>query len=400
MTGLLITGLVALTFTGLGLGLALLVRQRSQTEVPASRHNVNRELAKSQIYRLSDETTAENQLEIVEETKLAFLDSTADNEDAPVKNPSVGKWPILGIATVIPFLTGMLYWTSWGDPAAVELQHVEWYKVIHPESDISYPADDLLSIEGLIQRRIKSNPDEPSNWLYLTSIQQKRGDFAAVGNSHRRANELGHVLPYLDTTYLDMLARYGSFPLADYDKRVIVRTIERNAPLPFMVSLLAYRYKLDENDPVGAYKYVEQLQGQAMPEATRDILEVAVANLQQVLTEANIPLVIVQVDIDIDDDVSSYWVTVLARSEFGGPPLAVVRRPIQSHRSYEFLLTDGQAMQPGLDISSVDEVSVVAQISETSAVASEAPLYRVSRDGVRPNEQPTVQLVIRPSEAN
>ena len=59
------------------------------------------------------------------------------------------------------------------------------------------------------------------------------------------------------------------------------------------------------------------------------------------------------------------WLLVYARAEKAGPPLAVVKRPLDGRDSFNVTLDDAVSMDPTRPISSVDQVYVVARLSVT-----------------------------------
>ena len=95
----------------------------------------------------------------------------------------------------------------------------------------------------------------------------------------------------------------------------------------------------------------------------RDFFERALITARSQLSSAR-PYLNVVVDVrTIPKELS--WLLVYARSESAGPPLAVVKRPLDGRDSFNVTLDDAVSMDPSRPISSVNQVYVVARASVT-----------------------------------
>jgi cytochrome c-type biogenesis protein CcmH len=109
--------------------------------------------------------------------------------------------------------------------------------------------------------------------------------------------------------------------------------------------------------------YSDRALRQEIVGAQRDFFERALVTARSQLSSAR-PHVNVFVDVrTVPKELS--WLLVYARSESAGPPLAVVRRPLDGRDSFNVTLDDAVSMDPSRPISSVNNVYVVARVSVT-----------------------------------
>jgi cytochrome c-type biogenesis protein CcmH len=83
---------------------------------------------------------------------------------------------------------------------------------------------------------------------------------------------------------------------------------------------------------------------------------------------------------------------ILARAPEGGPPVAVIRRPVSAVPG-EFTLSDADSMIQGRSLANFPELTVVARLSRTGQ-PTEQPGDWFAQATVRPSDATTVALVI------
>lgn len=83
---------------------------------------------------------------------------------------------------------------------------------------------------------------------------------------------------------------------------------------------------------------------------------------------------------------------ILARAPEGGPPIAVIRRPVSSLPG-EFSLSDADSMIQGRSLAAYPEITVIARLSASGQPTAQ-PGDWFAEAVVRPSDGPTVALVI------
>ncbi len=392
MIELLITAGIAAVLLGIWLFVQLYIGRDARSVSGQDRVKLNRLFTKAQADEFSSDTDEESTA-LAQEIKYTLLEERATAGDEP-KQRTMARWVQFTIPLGVPLLALAIYWFWLGDPLAVDLDRIP-RDFLETES-----MEQQQEIYSLFQKRAADQPSDGSAWFYLMQLQWITKKYDALIVSHTQAEELGHIANDSDQWFLLSVASLQR-PLDNPRTiRVLERVAKSNTDLPLLIEMMLYRLAIDQMDYSQAFLVSEQILTKPLMADVRGIIETSRDTnvVPQLMQQGSVVLVMVTVPADLIDQ---GWLSILARSEGGGPPLAVVRRPLLSGdatRLVKVILNDSIAMQPTLQLSNFESVKIEARITESAAVAAEDAIFRVESEYVNPSDNPLVQLEFDLSE--
>ena len=298
---------------------------------------------------------AVDRAELGEELGVALL---ADLEDEDVDRDE-GSSMLVGasLAVVVVALSVALY-IHWGDPTAESVRNIG--SVVMGTRATPGQLDDVAK---RLNVRIKSRPQDRASWYYLALTHFKAERFSDAAEAFAMVQAPGDG-PLLDVdVHWAQAAFLAAGGILDADARMVVDRIQTyRSDHPSVLELLTLD-AVQRRQHERVVSYSDRALRQEISESQRDFFERGLVTARAQLSSAR-PHLDVFVDVrTIPKEFS--WLLVYARSETVGPPLAVVKRPLDGRDSFNVTLDDAVSMDPTRPISSVDQVYVVARLSVT-----------------------------------
>jgi len=305
---------------------------------------------------------AVDRAELSDELGVALL---ADLEDENVDRDP-GNSTLLGVSLAVAVVvSSVALYLNWGDPSAQSVRNIGSVVM----SDNATP-DQLDDVAKRLNVRLRSRPQDRASWYYLarTHFKAERFSDAAEAFAMVQAPRDG---PLLDVdVHWAQAAFLAAGGILDADARTVVDRIQTyRFDHPSVLELLALD-AVQRRQHELVVSYSDRALRQEISEPQRDFFE-------RVLVTARVQLSSTRPHVEVFVDVRAIpkelsWLLVYARSEKAGPPLAVVKRPLDGRDSFNVTLDDAVNMDPARPISSVDHVYVVARLSVTGT-ANEHP---------------------------
>jgi len=263
----------------------------------------------------------------------------------------------LSLALVVVAASVALY-LHWGDPSAVSIRNVG--SLVTNTNSTRGELDEAVK---RLDVRVKTRPQDRTSWYYLALAYFKAERFAEAAEAFAMVQAPGDT-PLIDVeVHWAQAAFLAAGGILDTDAQGIVDRIQTyRADHPSVLELLTLD-AIQRRQHERVVNYSDRALRQEIVGAQRDFFERALVTARSQLSSAR-PHVNVFVDVrTVPKELS--WLLVYARSESAGPPLAVVRRPLDGRDSFNVTLDDAVSMDPSRPISSVNNVYVVARVSVT-----------------------------------
>lgn len=237
--------------------------------------------------------------------------------------------------------------------------------------EMRYSSGDMLV--GQLAHRMQSRPDDMQGWMLLAGAYRKQGKMQEAADAYARVNARQPAAETL-VAEAEMRALANEREWAGRPESLIQSALEINpshGPALWYAGMIA----AGRQEWLVALRHWETLAREDLPEAFRDVVDRQIAQAAEVYSQQP-GAVLLPVRVTIDEAVSGRLPSeavlfVSARTEAGGPPLAVVRRPLKEF-PVTVLLHDGQAMLPHHVLSGADQWQVTARVSG-SGTAMPAP---------------------------
>ncbi len=269
-----------------------------------------------------------------------------------------GRFSLFAVLLSLPWLALTLYLVV-GTPEALSPQK----------------SDPPLSLEEAIarlQERLEANPRDLQGWILLARSYRALGRWSEAAESYRKALQLAPEDLDLKARYAETLAAVqGSF---EGEPRKLLRKILQEAPdHPYALWLLGLD-ALNRGERERARELLGRLLRQMPPgaEAAEELRSLMERHGLLAKTEEGGGEIRVKVRLapHLQDKLPEGAVLLVFARTASGPPLAVVRRPVEAF-PVEVTLSDRNAILPGRRLSQADRVVVVARISRSGQAEPE-----------------------------
>ena len=357
-----------MTATYLGMGVALLATfawvgfgfARFRPTTRWSDDDARKALYQDRLNEIEVETKPDvdspvDSAELQDELGVALL---ADLEGKNVDREETGS-SLLGIGLAVGIVvSSLILYSHWGDPGAVSIRNVG---SVVPGSNTTQR--DLNEVTKRLNDRVESRPQDRTSRYYLALALFKAERFSDAAEAFAMVQGAGET-PVIDVAVswaqAALLAAGG---LLDTDARRVVDRIQGYRPdHPSVLELLVLD-AVQRHQHELVVTYSDRALRQKIAESQRGffegVLDAARAEMSPSRSHLNVSIDVRSIPKELS------WLLVYARSEKTGPPLAVVKRPLDGRDSYTFTLDDAVSMNPLRSISSAEHVYVVARVSVT-----------------------------------
>ncbi len=413
--------LLALLLAVLAVWLIVPVILRGSRSESSDRQQENIEVAKQRLAELEQrESTGEvepaDAAQIREEIETELYRDVHNLTDAAetVTNSSTGatKWVAIAVSTFVPLGAGVLYFLV-GEPSGVSIKPPPSVAVVQESEQGSddVPGVDAQDLEQLTQRlmtHLATNTNDALGWSTLGQLFIAQQRYAEAAGAYKKVRELqGDSAEYL-VREADARAMANDGVLQGQPEALILAALEiepDNTGGLWLAGLAAG----ERGEVEAAMEYWQRAEqttdNEQMLNQLRQLIEAGTAELARVdqsvssksdQTEA--PVVKVQVSIEssilseIDPDDTVF---IIARA-FNGPPapLAAVKKQVKD-LPISLQLDDSLAMLPNLNISSFEQVLIIARVSLSGTAQSQSGDFFGKSEPVRPGvDQTVVEIVI------
>ena len=304
-----------------------------------------------------DVNNVHDSAELQDELGVALLaDLEGENVDREETSSS-----LLGISLAVGIVvSSLILYLHWGDPGAVSIRNVGSAVMGSHTTQ-----RDLNEVTKRLNARVESRPQDRTSRYYLALAHFKAERFADAAEAFARVQVPGET-PLIDVDVSWAQAAFlAAGGLLDTDARSVVDRIQAYRPdHPSVLELLVLdAVQRRQHDSVVTYS--DRALRQKIAKAQRDFFE---GVLIAARAEMNPSRSHVNVSIDVRSIPKELtWLLVYARLEKTGPPLAVVKRPLDGRGAYTVTLDDAVSMNPSRPISSAEHVYVVARVSVTGS---------------------------------
>lgn len=357
------------------------------------RRDTNLALYRQRRRELAGEAEGALQEELQTELQARLLEDEAGESGVPA-NPTPTTRIGLGSAAIfslVAAVAAVAIYAIIGEPEAPALAKAG---NLLQSTDIA-PDDPRLAVaERVLAAHLAASPEDADAWFLLGQAQSSQGRMAEAAMAFRHASLVSNNNPTLEMHWLGAAFAAGDGTL-DNDarlagQRVLAAHPDHAGTLEIMAVDAARQSDFDT-----AATYLERLASQRRDEAAAAFVA---EMLRQIRARQDPTRPLVQVTVEVPaTQLNDPWLFIIARPPQGGPPAAVVRRPVSSTPStVEATLDDAQSMIPSAAVSKFAELAITAQIIEgrtvggTIAAQSESTL-------ATPASQP--KLTLRPETA-
>ncbi|MDE0692171.1 MAG: c-type cytochrome biogenesis protein CcmI [Gammaproteobacteria bacterium] len=357
------------------------------------RRDTNLALYRQRRRELAGEAEGALQEELQTELQARLLEDEAGESGVPA-NPTPATRMRLGTAAIfslVATVAAVAIYAIIGEPDAPALAKAG---TLLRSTDIVADDPRLAVAERTLAAHLAANPEDADAWFLLGQAQSGQGRMAEAAMAFRHASLISNHNPTLEMHWLGAAFAAGDGTL-DSDARIAGQRIlaahpDHAATLEIMAVDAARR-----GDFNTAATYLERLASQRRDEEAAALVA---EMLRQIRARQDPTRPLVQVTVEVPaTQLNDPWLFIIARPPQGGPPAAVVRRPVSSATStVEATLDDAQSMIPSAAVSKFPELAITAQITEgrtvggTIAAQSEPTL-------AAPASQP--KLTLRPETA-
>ncbi|MXW48115.1 MAG: c-type cytochrome biogenesis protein CcmI [Gammaproteobacteria bacterium] len=413
--------LLALLLAVLAVCLVVPVILRGSRSKSSNRRQENIEVAKQRLAELKQrentgQVDPEDAAQIREEIETELFRDVQNLTDSAetVANSSTGatKWVAIAVSISVPLGAGVLYLLV-GEPSGVTIKSAPSVAVVQEsEQEVDdVPGVDEQDLEQLTQRlmtHLATNTDDALGWSTLGQLFIAQQRYAEAAGAYKKVRELqGDSAEYL-VREADARAMANDGVLQGQPESLILAALEiepDNTGGLWLAGLAAG----ERGDVEAAMEYWQRAEqttnNEEMLNQLRQLIEAGTAELARVGISASSngdqtvdPVIKVQVSIEssilsqINPDDTVF---VIARA-FNGPPapLAAVKKQVKD-LPISLELDDSLAMLPNLNISSFEQVLVIARVSRSGTAQSQSGDFFGQSEPVRPGvDQAVVEIVI------
>ncbi len=413
--------LLALLLAVLAVWLTVPVILRGSRRESSDRRQKNIEVAKQRLAELEQrestgEVDPEDAAQIREEIETELyrdVHNLADSAET-VANSSTGatKWVAVAVSVFVPLGAGVLYFIV-GEPSGVSIKPATSMVAVQEseqegEDVTGVDAQDLEQLTQRLMTHLATNIDDALGWSTLGQLFVAQQRYAEAAGAYKKVRELqGDSAEFL-VREADARAMANDGVLQGQPEALILAALEiepDNTGGLWLAGLAAG----ERGEVEVAMEYWQRAEqttnNEEMLNQLRQLIEVGTAELERVGTSASSqidqdvgPVVKVQVSIEssilsrIDPDDTVF---IIARAYNGPPaPLAAVRKQVKD-LPISLDLDDSLAMLPNLNISSFEQILVIARVSRSGTAQSQSGDFFGQSEPVRPGvDNAVVEIVI------
>ena len=408
--------LLALLLAVLAVWLIVPVILRGSRSESSDRRQENIEVAKQRLAELKQrESTGEvdpvDAAQIREEIETELYRDVHNLTDSAetVANSSTGavKWVAIAVSIFVPLGAGGLYLLV-GEPSGVSIKPAPGVAAVQESEQEGVDAQDLEQLTQRLMTHLATNTNDALGWSTLGQLFVAQQRYAEAAGAYKKVRELqGDSAEYL-VREADARAMANDGVLQGQPEALILAALEiepDNTGGLWLAGLAAG----ERGEVEVAMEYWQRAEkttdNEEMLNQLRQLIEVGTAELARVGQSASgegdqtaAPVIKVQVSIEssilsqIDPDDTVF---IIARA-FNGPPapLAAVKRQVKD-LPISLDLDDSLAMLPNLNISSFEQVLVIARVSRSGTAQSQSGDFFGQSEPVRPGvDHAVVEIVI------
>lgn len=413
--------LLALLLAVLAVWFIVPVILRGSRSESSDRQQENIEVAKQRLAELeqresTDEVDPVDAAQIREEIETELYRDVHNLTDSAETfgNSSTGatKWVAIAVSVFVPLGAGVLYLLV-GEPSGVSIISAPSVAAVQEseQEGEDVPGVDAQDLEQLTQRlmtHLATNTDDALGWSTLGQLFVAQQRYAEAAGAYKKVRELqGDSAEYL-VREADARAMANNGVLQGPPETLILAAleIEPNNTGGLWLAGLAAGERGEVETAMEYWQRAEQTtDNEEMLSQLRQLIEAGTAELARVGQSASsignqtvAPVIKVQVSIEssilneIDPDDTVF---IIARA-FNGPPapLAAVKKQVKD-LPISLELDDSLAMLPNLNISSFEQVLVIARVSRSGTAQSQSGDFFGQSEPVRPGaDQEVVEIVI------
>ena len=413
--------LLALLLAVLAVWLIVPVILRGSRSQSSDRRQENIEVAKQRLAELEQrESTGEvdpaDAAQIREEIETELYRDVHNLTDSAetVVNSSSGatKWVAIAVSIFVPLGAGVLYLLV-GEPSGVSIKPAPGVAAVQEsEQEVGeVPGDDAQDLEQLTQRlmtHLATNTDDALGWSTLGQLFIAQQRYAEAAGAYKKVRELqGDSAEFL-VREADARAMANNGVLQGQPEALILAAleIEPDNTGGLWLAGLAAGERGEVEVAMDYWQRAEQTtENEEMLNQLRQLIEAGTVELARVGKSASskddqtaAPVIKVQVSIEssilseIDPDDTVF---IIARA-FNGPPapLAAVKKQVKD-LPISLDLDDSLAMLPNLNISSFEQILVIARVSRSGTAQSQSGDFFGQSEPIRPGvDHEVVEIVI------
>ncbi|TVP90896.1 MAG: c-type cytochrome biogenesis protein CcmI [Pseudomonadaceae bacterium] len=370
---------------------------RTRQQITVDRTELNVALYEERVAELTaqyeqGDISAEQKEQAEQEASRLLLEDTANADAGQRKRMRGGWWQLLIPALLLPVAVVWLY-NSWGNPEGLALQR---------ELQHAPAAQSLPEYIERMERIVRVQPDNGEGWYMLgrayMSAQQPEMAAAAFGNSLERLGDRPEVLAQLAQARYFAAGNQLDTPAVE----ALDRALELDAQEPTALGLLGIA-AFEGGDYSGAIGYWNRLLA-GMPEDSEGAatIRTGIERAERRLDEqGGEPLVdhqaVIRIRLELGpgllDDASEEAVVFLfARDPQGQPMPLVARRFDIDELPADVVLSNADAMLPGVSLEQGQEVEVIARLSPDGNVMQGSHEGRVSSVIVGADDSVTLRI--------
>ena len=310
-----------------------------------------------------------------------------------------GKWMAPIVLLAIPCASIAMY-LVYGEYRVI--QNPQLVEAAQPTDQA--PQMSLPEMVAVIENRLSENPEDVEAWFMLGRARMAGQEFDAAVTAFRRSNELMQNEPGIMFALADAIAMQNNGSMQGEPEALVQRGLQIAPRFPNGLWLAGMAAE-QRGDFASAHRYWSLLLPQlgSNPQSAAEVREM-LASLEMRDPSLAAPAVssagALEVAVDISDELRGRAspdtaVFVYAKAMQGPPmPLAVKRLQLRDLPT-RLSLSDGDAMMPGLTLSSFDQVVVGARVSFSGNPVAQAGDFYTEQDGIDSRQPPAeISLVI------
>ena len=319
------------------------------------------------------------------ELQRRLLDEAEIDNAGNQQEQNMPKKAAVFLALLIPVFAAFVYYHT---GAKSDWDITETLKDVRHKAAAGESSDtEVDKLLGQIESRLAQRPDDPHYLMLLASTHMERQNYPAAADAYQRLSASAPDDPTVLARYAQALYLASGRQLTAAIQDIADKALAINPQQPTILGMLGIA-SFEEGSFQQAIDYWQQLLPMLGPVSpNRQMItagiEQARAKLAEqgvVIEEPSAPATVataasIEVAVSIDDDIKAdrnAVVFVFARAAAGPRmPLAVARLSVADLPA-NIVLDDSMAMAPGLNLSSFNEVEVVARISK-NGIANPGP---------------------------
>ena len=413
--------LLALLLAVLAVWLIVPVILRGSRRESSDRRQNNIEVAKQRLAELEQrestgEVDPEDAAQIREEIETELYRDVHDLTDSTeaVADSSMGatKWVAVAVSIFVPLGAGVLYLLV-GEPSGVSIKPAPDMAAVQESEqegdDVTgAEAQDLEQLTQRLMTHLATNTDDALGWSTLGQLFVAQQRYAEAAGAYKKVRELqGDSAEFL-VREADARAMANDGVLQGQPEALILAALEiepDNTGGLWLAGLAAG----ERGEVEAAMEYWQRAEqttdNEEMLNQLRQLIEAGTAELARVgksvssqSDQSVAPVVKVQVSIEssilsqIDPDDTVF---IIARAHNGPPaPLAAVKKQVKD-LPISLDLDDSLAMLPNLNISSFEQILVIARVSRSGTAQSQSGDFLGQSEPIRPGvDDAVVEILI------